>query len=171
MPWPSQRDVRAWLQLLAVLQWVLSFLLLGEWGCGGCRAGRALTHPPHPTGPVTLVLLIYLVFTRFWPISALYLAWVIFDWDTPEKGTVGWGTLWTLYFSGSAQGNATSSFSYLQTAAGGTQPCVCWDGLSLPHSCPICRRQEVAVPEEMVCVEAFSGLLSCEGAELGMGWG
>uniref|UniRef100_A0A8V0Z3P2 Acyltransferase n=1 Tax=Gallus gallus TaxID=9031 RepID=A0A8V0Z3P2_CHICK len=86
VPWPSQRDVRAWLQLLAVLQWVLSFLLLGEWGCGGCRAGRALTHPPHPTGPVTLVLLIYLVFTRFWPISALYLAWVIFDWDTPEKG-------------------------------------------------------------------------------------
>ncbi|XP_046772453.1 acyl-CoA wax alcohol acyltransferase 1 isoform X3 [Gallus gallus] len=65
VPWPSQRDVRAWLQLLAVLQWVLSFLLLG---------------------PVTLVLLIYLVFTRFWPISALYLAWVIFDWDTPEKG-------------------------------------------------------------------------------------
>ncbi|XP_052529357.1 diacylglycerol O-acyltransferase 2-like isoform X3 [Tympanuchus pallidicinctus] len=65
VPWPSQRDVRAWLQLLAVLQWVLSFLLLG---------------------PVTLVLLLYLVFTRFWPISALYLAWVIFDWDTPEKG-------------------------------------------------------------------------------------
>ncbi|XP_021262221.1 diacylglycerol O-acyltransferase 2-like isoform X2 [Numida meleagris] len=86
VPWPSQRDVRAWLQLLAVLQWVLSFLLLGEWGRGGCRAGRALTHPPHPAGPVTLVLLIYLVFTRFWPISALYLAWVIFDWDTPEKG-------------------------------------------------------------------------------------
>uniref|UniRef100_A0A8C3C0H5 Acyltransferase n=1 Tax=Cairina moschata TaxID=8855 RepID=A0A8C3C0H5_CAIMO len=65
VPWPSQRDVRAWLQLLAVLQWVLSFLLLGT---------------------VSLLLLVYLVFTSFWPISALYLAWVIFDWDTPEKG-------------------------------------------------------------------------------------
>ncbi|NWZ49948.1 diacylglycerol O-acyltransferase 2-like [Haliaeetus albicilla] len=64
-PWPSQRDVRSWLQLLSVLQWVLSFLLLGT---------------------VSLLLLIYLVFTSFWPISALYLAWVIFDWDTPEKG-------------------------------------------------------------------------------------
>ncbi|XP_052669907.1 diacylglycerol O-acyltransferase 2-like [Harpia harpyja] len=64
-PWPSQRDVRSWLQLLSVLQWVLSFLLLGT---------------------VSLLLLIYLVFTSFWPISALYLAWIIFDWDTPEKG-------------------------------------------------------------------------------------
>uniref|UniRef100_A0A8C0BPN7 Acyltransferase n=1 Tax=Buteo japonicus TaxID=224669 RepID=A0A8C0BPN7_9AVES len=38
---------------------------------------------------VSLLLLIYLVFTSFWPISALYLAWVIFDWDTPEKGGDG----------------------------------------------------------------------------------
>lgn len=46
VPWPSQRDVRAWLQLLAVLQWVLSFLLLGEWGRGGRRGGsRAPVHP------------------------------------------------------------------------------------------------------------------------------
>ncbi|KAK2530285.1 diacylglycerol O-acyltransferase 2 [Columba guinea] len=65
VPWPSQRDVRSWLQLLSVLQWVLSFLLLG---------------------PVSLLLLIYLVFTSFWPISALYLAWIILDWDTPERG-------------------------------------------------------------------------------------
>ncbi|XP_062495960.1 diacylglycerol O-acyltransferase 2-like [Pezoporus occidentalis] len=64
-PWPSQRDIHSWLQLLSVLQWVLSFLLLGI---------------------VSLMLLIYLVFTSFWPISALYLAWIIFDWDTPEKG-------------------------------------------------------------------------------------
>ncbi|NXK52281.1 DGAT2 acyltransferase, partial [Chauna torquata] len=87
VPWPSQRDVRAWLQLLAVLQWVLSFLLLGEWGCGGVAgpAMRPLTYP-HPSGTASLVLLIYLVFTNFWPISALYLAWIIFDWDTPETG-------------------------------------------------------------------------------------
>ncbi|KFW68939.1 Diacylglycerol O-acyltransferase 2 [Pygoscelis adeliae] len=67
-PWPSQRDIRSWLQLLSVLQWVLSFLLLGT---------------------ISLLLLIYLVFTSFWPISALYLAWIIFDWDTPEKGGNG----------------------------------------------------------------------------------
>ncbi|XP_033919842.1 diacylglycerol O-acyltransferase 2-like [Melopsittacus undulatus] len=64
-PWPSQRDIHSWLQLLSVLQWVLSFLLLGI---------------------VSLLLLIYLAFTSFWPISALYLAWIIFDWDTPERG-------------------------------------------------------------------------------------
>ncbi|KAJ7420884.1 Diacylglycerol O-acyltransferase 2 [Pitangus sulphuratus] len=65
VPWPSQRDVRSALQLLAVLQWVLSFLLLGT---------------------VSLVVLIYLLFTSFWLIPALYLAWIIFDWNTPERG-------------------------------------------------------------------------------------
>ncbi|XP_019376658.1 PREDICTED: diacylglycerol O-acyltransferase 2-like [Gavialis gangeticus] len=64
-PWPSQWDVRACLQLLSVLQWVLSFLFMGI---------------------ISLLLLIYLVFTSFWPISALYLVWLIFDWDTPERG-------------------------------------------------------------------------------------
>ncbi|KAF4802231.1 diacylglycerol O-acyltransferase 2-like protein [Turdus rufiventris] len=65
VPWPSQRDVSSALQLLAVLQWVLSFLLLGI---------------------VSLLLLIYLLFTSLWLIPVLYLAWIIFDWDTPEKG-------------------------------------------------------------------------------------
>ncbi|NXQ04209.1 DGAT2 acyltransferase, partial [Vidua macroura] len=65
VPWPSQRDIGSALQLLAVLQWVLSFLLLGT---------------------VSLLLLIYLLFTSLWLIPVLYLAWIIFDWDTPEKG-------------------------------------------------------------------------------------
>ncbi|CAM5140422.1 unnamed protein product [Eretmochelys imbricata] len=65
VPWPSQREFRTWIQLLSVLQWILSFLLMGI---------------------VFLFLLIYLVFTSFWPVSALYLAWVIFDWDAPEQG-------------------------------------------------------------------------------------
>ncbi|NWR02089.1 DGAT2 acyltransferase, partial [Paradoxornis webbianus] len=65
VPWPSQRDVGSVLQLLAVLQWVLSFLLLGT---------------------VSLLLLIYLLFTSLWLIPVLYLAWIILDWDTPEKG-------------------------------------------------------------------------------------
>lgn len=54
-------------------------------GAGACP----LTPHPHslaPTGIVSLLVLIYLLFTSFWPISALYLAWIIFDWDTPEKG-------------------------------------------------------------------------------------
>ncbi|XP_015266838.1 PREDICTED: diacylglycerol O-acyltransferase 2-like [Gekko japonicus] len=63
--WPSRKDFKACIQLLSVLQWVLSFLLLGT---------------------VFLLLLIYLLFTSFWPIPALYLTWLIFDWDTPEKG-------------------------------------------------------------------------------------
>ncbi|XP_053219111.1 2-acylglycerol O-acyltransferase 3-like isoform X2 [Podarcis raffonei] len=32
------------------------------------------------------VLLVYLLFTSYWPISVLYSAWWIFDWDTPERG-------------------------------------------------------------------------------------
>eukprot|EP00076_Gallus_gallus_P014932 XP_015133826.1 acyl-CoA wax alcohol acyltransferase 1 isoform X5 [Gallus gallus] len=59
--------------------------------CWPCRGPRSEMSVPGCSSspcssPVTLVLLVYLVFTRFWPISALYLAWVIFDWDTPEKG-------------------------------------------------------------------------------------
>uniref|UniRef100_A0A8C3R914 Uncharacterized protein n=1 Tax=Cyanoderma ruficeps TaxID=181631 RepID=A0A8C3R914_9PASS len=65
VPWPSQRDIGSALQLLAVLQWVLSFLLLGT---------------------ISLLLLIYLLFTSLWLIPVLYLAWIILDWDTPEKG-------------------------------------------------------------------------------------
>lgn len=61
-------------------------------GLWGVPVGWAHTrsHPsPAPTGTVSLLILIYLVFTSFWPISALYLAWIIFDWDTPEKGGDG----------------------------------------------------------------------------------
>lgn len=58
---------------------------MGRRGAAGAAAHR-LTRP-RPAGTVSLLLLVYLVFTKFWPISALYLAWVIFDWDTPEKGT------------------------------------------------------------------------------------
>ncbi|KYO38391.1 diacylglycerol O-acyltransferase 2 [Alligator mississippiensis] len=77
-PWPSQRDVRACLQLLSVLQWVLSFLFMGI---------------------ISLLLLIYLVFTSFWPISALYLVWLIFDWDTPERGgrRFAWLRKWAVW--------------------------------------------------------------------------
>ncbi|KAM9373710.1 diacylglycerol O-acyltransferase 2-like [Phaethornis superciliosus] len=88
-PWPSQRNLRSWIQRIAVLQWVLSFLLLGELGAAGRSqwGGETPAHPPLAfAGIVSLLVLIYLVFTSFWAISALYLAWIIFDWDTPERG-------------------------------------------------------------------------------------
>ncbi|XP_053130279.1 diacylglycerol O-acyltransferase 2-like isoform X2 [Hemicordylus capensis] len=77
-PWPSRGNVQACLQLLSVLQWILSYLVMGA---------------------AVLLLLIYLAFTNFWPISALYLAWVIFDWDTPEKGgrSSSWVRNWSIW--------------------------------------------------------------------------
>uniref|UniRef100_A0A8D2KZN0 Acyltransferase n=3 Tax=Varanus komodoensis TaxID=61221 RepID=A0A8D2KZN0_VARKO len=76
--WPSKGDVQAFVQLLSVLQWIVSFLLLGT---------------------VMLLLLTYLVFTSFWPISAFYVAWLILDWDTPEKGgrSSSWVRNWPVW--------------------------------------------------------------------------
>ncbi|XP_076024354.1 2-acylglycerol O-acyltransferase 3b [Genypterus blacodes] len=50
---------------LSVLQWVLSFLFLGV----SCS-----------------FLLVYAMFTPLWPLSALYLVWLVMDRQTPEKG-------------------------------------------------------------------------------------
>ncbi|KAF7235221.1 2-acylglycerol O-acyltransferase 3 [Varanus komodoensis] len=57
--------VRKALQVLSVFQWVLTFLFFGLFFAS---------------------LLLYLLFTSYWPISVLYLAWWISDWDTPERG-------------------------------------------------------------------------------------
>uniref|UniRef100_A0A670KLI6 Acyltransferase n=1 Tax=Podarcis muralis TaxID=64176 RepID=A0A670KLI6_PODMU len=78
VPWPSKRDFLAGLQLLSVLQWIFSFLMLGM---------------------ASLILLIYLAFTSFWPISALYLAWLIYDWNTPENGgrSSTWVRNWSIW--------------------------------------------------------------------------
>ncbi|XP_062997817.1 diacylglycerol O-acyltransferase 2-like isoform X2 [Elgaria multicarinata webbii] len=76
--WPSKRDFQACIQLLSVLQWILSFLLMGI---------------------ASLLLLTYLVFTSFWPISVFYVAWLIFDWDTPENGgrSSSWVRKWSIW--------------------------------------------------------------------------
>ncbi|XP_051958411.1 2-acylglycerol O-acyltransferase 3b isoform X2 [Xyrauchen texanus] len=50
---------------ISVLQWVISFLLLGV----SC-----------------LLLMVYLMFTSLWPLPTLYFAWQIYDWYTPERG-------------------------------------------------------------------------------------
>nr|XP_056715907.1 diacylglycerol O-acyltransferase 2-like [Euleptes europaea] len=78
VPWPSKRDFKACIRLLSVLQWVLSFLLMGM---------------------VFLFLLICLLFTSFWPIPALYVTWLIFDWGTPEKGgrSSSWVRNWLIW--------------------------------------------------------------------------
>nr|XP_060611964.1 diacylglycerol O-acyltransferase 2-like [Anolis sagrei ordinatus] len=76
--WPSQGDLRAAVQLLAVAQWMLSFLLMGL---------------------LLLLLLVYLAFTAFWPVSALYLAWLLLDWETPERGgrSSSWVRSWPVW--------------------------------------------------------------------------
>ncbi|CAD7684002.1 unnamed protein product [Nyctereutes procyonoides] len=53
------------LQVVAVLQWVFSFLKLG---------------------PFFSLLVLFLLFTSFWSISVLYLVWLFLDWDTPNQG-------------------------------------------------------------------------------------
>ncbi|XP_053316637.1 diacylglycerol O-acyltransferase 2-like [Spea bombifrons] len=53
------------LQILAVLQWILTILLLG---------------------PVCVLLIICLVCSSLWPLLALYTIWMISEWNTPERG-------------------------------------------------------------------------------------
>ncbi|XP_061103665.1 2-acylglycerol O-acyltransferase 3b [Conger conger] len=50
---------------LSVLQWVLTFLLMGV-----CCS----------------VLMLYLMFTSLWLFPVLYTTWMLMDWNTPERG-------------------------------------------------------------------------------------
>ncbi|XP_066435887.1 diacylglycerol O-acyltransferase 2-like [Eleutherodactylus coqui] len=62
---PPQEQLRSCMQLFSIIQWIFSFLLMG------------LT---------ALVVFIFLLFTHLWPISVIYFCWIVFDWETPEKG-------------------------------------------------------------------------------------
>ncbi|XP_068600577.1 2-acylglycerol O-acyltransferase 3b [Brachionichthys hirsutus] len=53
------------LEVVSILQWVLSFLFLGV----GC-----------------VILMVYLMFTSLWPLSVLSFVWLVTDWETPERG-------------------------------------------------------------------------------------
>ncbi|XP_043928796.1 diacylglycerol O-acyltransferase 2-like [Protopterus annectens] len=65
IPWFSKSKFEKQLQALAVLQWILSFLFMGI---------------------ISTTVVLFLFFTDFWPISAAYFAWYVFDWNTPQEG-------------------------------------------------------------------------------------
>ncbi|XP_034539957.1 2-acylglycerol O-acyltransferase 3b isoform X1 [Notolabrus celidotus] len=56
---------KEFLEVIGVLQWVLSFLFLGV----SCS-----------------ILMVSLMFTSLWPLSTLYFIWLVIDWQTPERG-------------------------------------------------------------------------------------
>ncbi|XP_067113518.1 2-acylglycerol O-acyltransferase 3b [Osmerus mordax] len=53
------------LECISLYQWVVSFLFLGL----SC-----------------IILTVYLMFTSLWPVTVLNLIWLVFDWNTPERG-------------------------------------------------------------------------------------
>ncbi|KAM8815864.1 diacylglycerol O-acyltransferase 2 isoform 1-T1 [Rhynchonycteris naso] len=63
--WLNRSKVEKQLQVISVLQWVLSFLVLGV----ACT-----------------VILMYTFCTDCWLIAVLYFTWLVFDWNTPKKG-------------------------------------------------------------------------------------
>lgn len=65
IPWLSKSKLEKHLQALAVLQWAVTFLIMGV---------------------VCTTIMLFMMFTDFWPISAAYFAWYVFDWNTPQEG-------------------------------------------------------------------------------------
>eukprot|EP00070_Physeter_catodon_P024450 XP_023987530.1 diacylglycerol O-acyltransferase 2 isoform X1 [Physeter catodon] len=63
--WLNSSKVEKQLQVISVLQWVLSFLVMGV----ACS-----------------VILMYTFCTDCWLIAVLYFTWLVFDWNTPKKG-------------------------------------------------------------------------------------
>ncbi|XP_078259072.1 diacylglycerol O-acyltransferase 2 isoform X1 [Rhinoraja longicauda] len=78
LPWKARSKIERHLQMLAVCQWVVSFLMMGI---------------------VCAIILSYIFFTNCWPIAALYLSWLIIDWDTPNRGgrRCAWVPNWAVW--------------------------------------------------------------------------
>ncbi|XP_061073422.1 diacylglycerol O-acyltransferase 2-like isoform X2 [Conger conger] len=76
--WGSRIQLEKQLQVISVLQWILSFLIMGA----ACT-----------------VALIYLFCTDFWLIAAVYTVWLIYDWNTPKQAgrRTSWVRNWTLW--------------------------------------------------------------------------
>ncbi|XP_032094367.1 diacylglycerol O-acyltransferase 2-like [Thamnophis elegans] len=64
LSWLSKSKVEKQLQVISVLQWVVSFLMMGI---------------------ICTIFLIYMLCTDCWIIAVLYLVWYAFDWNTPSK--------------------------------------------------------------------------------------
>ncbi|XP_070607618.1 diacylglycerol O-acyltransferase 2-like [Erythrolamprus reginae] len=64
LSWLSKSKMEKQLQIISVLQWVVSFLTMGI---------------------LSTIILIYMLCTDCWIIAALYLVWYAFDWNTPSK--------------------------------------------------------------------------------------
>ncbi|KAM4664925.1 diacylglycerol O-acyltransferase 2-like [Discoglossus pictus] len=74
----TQEQIRTCLQLFSVIQWIFTFLIMGL---------------------LFFVLLVCLFFTSLWPVTALYLSWIVLDWDTPETGgrSSRWVRSWSVW--------------------------------------------------------------------------
>ncbi|XP_045365131.1 acyl-CoA wax alcohol acyltransferase 2 [Camelus bactrianus] len=63
---PSKKDLKTALEVFAVFQWCLSAFII--------------------VNTVIITNLYLVVFTPYWPLTVLLLAWLGFDWKTPERG-------------------------------------------------------------------------------------
>ncbi|XP_056665304.1 acyl-CoA wax alcohol acyltransferase 1 [Monodelphis domestica] len=75
---PWQFDLSFIIRALSLCQWHLSYLVI-FW--------------------ILQPILFYLLFTPFWPLPALYAAWLVVDWKTPEQGgrRVAWVQNWQVW--------------------------------------------------------------------------
>ncbi|KAM7338939.1 hypothetical protein ACRRTK_002423 [Alexandromys fortis] len=102
MFWPTKKDIKTALEVLAVFQWALSAFVI-SFGGGGHGKHSYEEHicllDPNQVEKVqghmdmwailTTVILVNLylvVFTSYWPFTVLTLIWLAFDWKTPERG-------------------------------------------------------------------------------------
>ncbi|XP_077197346.1 diacylglycerol O-acyltransferase 2 isoform X1 [Paroedura picta] len=78
LSWLSKSKVEKQLQIISVMQWILTFLFLGV----SCS-----------------VVLLYFLCTDCWVITVVYFAWLVFDWNTPVKGgrRSQWVRNWTVW--------------------------------------------------------------------------
>nr|XP_020477710.1 diacylglycerol O-acyltransferase 2 [Monopterus albus] len=76
--WPCRSKMEKHLQVISVLQWVITFVSMGA-ACTG--------------------LLIYMFCTDCWLIAAIYTAWLIVDWNTPKQGgrRSSWVRSWAIW--------------------------------------------------------------------------
>ncbi|CAO2623593.1 Acyl-CoA wax alcohol acyltransferase 2 [Lemmus lemmus] len=79
MFWPTKKDIKTALEVLAVFQWALSAFVI--------------------INTVIFVNLYLVVFTSYWPFTVLMLTWLAFDWKTPERGgrRSSWVRRWCLW--------------------------------------------------------------------------